>query len=85
MKNNTTPDYRKMYDKASAAICTITGVLEAKLDDALNKQNYKEAFDLLRDLKQLHRGKPLTISTVWLKEYNQKHLQIINHLSTVNQ
>ena len=71
-KNIQFDKLQKQADKMSSAICSFSGIMEARIEIAIEDKNYKIANDLLKDLIYIHKEKPLgNSSKLWLKKYEE--------------
>lgn len=58
-------------DKIVSALCTATGIMEARAEIYKENGNYKEAKDLYRDLIYIHKEKPLAMSKRLVETYKE--------------
>lgn len=65
-------------DKMQSALCSITGILEARVDIAISEKDYRTASRLIKDLQYMHKNKPLgNSSKLWLKNYEELREKVI--------
>lgn len=84
-KNIRFDKLQKQADKMSSAICSFSGIMEARIEIAIEEKNFKLANQLLKDLMYIHKEKPLgNSSKLWLKRYEEWREEVI-YLQQVNQ
>lgn len=84
-KNIQFDKLQKQADKMQSAICSITGILEARVDIAISEKDYRTASRLIKDLQYMHKEKPLgNSSKLWLKRYEELREEVI-YLQQVQQ
>lgn len=64
--------------KKQTALCRITGILEANIEECMDKGEYNKAIDMLRDLMYTHKQNPLAASRTWKKEWKKQVEQCRN-------
>ena len=64
-------DNQEALDKMSSAICTASGIIQARAEMATANESYHAALSCYRDLKRIHENKPLGISEQWMKEWEE--------------
>ena len=72
--NNRTPFGfydQEALDRMSSAICTASGIIQARAEMATENESYHEALSCYRDLKRIHENKPLGMSEQWMKEWEE--------------
>ena len=73
---STQQDYQKRYDKAVSAICTITGILEARVEFAIEGKQHHLALTMLADLMRLHEERPVHLSKQWMEKYEEQREEV---------
>ena len=77
-KNIQFDKLQKQADKMSSAICSFSGIMEARIEIAIEDKNYKIANDLLKDLIYIHKQLPLgSSSKLWLKRYEEWREEVV--------
>ena len=65
-------------DKMQSAICSFSGIMEARIEIAIEDKQYKIANDLLKDLIYVHKQLPLgSSSKQWLKKYEEWREEVV--------
>lgn len=62
----------KSNSKMQTALCRVTGIMEANIEDHIEKEQYEQALGMLRELLYIHKENPLSMSKQWKKDYEKK-------------
>lgn len=68
------------FTNLTGAICTITGRLEAHIDDLMDNGRFEEAMEHLDDLLYMHKLMPLHASENWSERWVSMKQECREHL-----